>query len=312
MTQRMCVLGECMLEMSATLPTGESVGPASLSFGGETLNTSIYYARLGGQVDYLSALGDDPLSAWMLENWRAEGVGCDHVVLDANGVPGLYMIQLDEQGERSFVYWRENSPARGLLQSRDAVMKVLEQVSGYDMLYLSGITLSLMTAESRAKLFEFAPGFRKNGGMIAFDSNYRPSQWASKTQSQLVYGQMYRCTDIALSTADDEYLLFDESSAEEIVTRLADWGVAELALKDGAGDCLLHIDGKVVNVPTSPVAVVDTTAAGDSFNGAYLASRNSGLEPIAAARNGHALAGVVIGHRGAIIARALMPKISVA
>ena len=107
MRNKVAVIGECMLEVSTM--GGEwnrSSLPAGLSFGGDTLNTAIYLARLGIDVDYVSAVGDDDMSGWMLEQWRAEGVGCDLVNRIENTVPGLYLIQIDEQGERSFRYWR--------------------------------------------------------------------------------------------------------------------------------------------------------------------------------------------------------------
>ncbi|MDA9240748.1 PfkB family carbohydrate kinase [bacterium] len=101
-----------MLEVSSlTGDSNQSSLPAGLSFGGDTLNTAIYLARLGIDVDYVSALGDDEMSSWMLSQWRSEGVGCNLVSRVENTVPGLYMIQIDDQGERSFLYWRSNSPA---------------------------------------------------------------------------------------------------------------------------------------------------------------------------------------------------------
>ena len=67
-------------------------------------------------------------------------------------------------------------------------------------------------------------------------------------------------------------------------------------------------DGVDEVVAAQPVArVVDTTAAGDSFAAAYLANRLAGAGPAAAARAGHALAGVVVGHPGALIPRSAMP-----
>ena len=112
MRNKVAVIGECMLEVSTMGGEGNrSSLPAGLSFGGDTLNTAIYLARLGIDVDYVSALGDDDMSGWMLEQWRAEGVGCNLVDRIENTVPGLYLIQIDEQGERSFRYWRADSPA---------------------------------------------------------------------------------------------------------------------------------------------------------------------------------------------------------
>lgn len=304
----MGVLGECMLEVSAASLEQKSEIAAGLSFGGDTLNVAAYYARLGGTVDYLSALGDDVLSSWLLERWTEEGVDCNQVVREPGGVPGLYLIQVDESGERSFIYWRDNSPAKRLLGSAAALTKLLSDAKGYEMFYLSGITLSLMTERSREVFFSFASDFRRQGGLIAFDGNYRPSQWPDKQEARLTYERMYRNVDVALSTAEDEYLLFEDQKIDDVAARLKAWGVQEIVIKDGNNDCLLVVNGIATGVPAVQAKVVDTTAAGDSFNAAYLASRAKGATCEYSADNGHRLAATVIGHRGAIIPRAAMPE----
>jgi 2-dehydro-3-deoxygluconokinase len=74
MKNKVAVIGECMLEVSSMgAGRDQSSLPAGLSFGGDTLNTAIYLARLGADVDYVSALGDDDMSSWMLSQWRSEG-----------------------------------------------------------------------------------------------------------------------------------------------------------------------------------------------------------------------------------------------
>jgi 2-dehydro-3-deoxygluconokinase len=61
-----------------------------------------------------------------------------------------------------------------------------------------------------------------------------------------------------------------------------------------------------VLAPKGKPQVVDPTGAGDSFNGAYLAARLSGSTLEDAARNAHRVAGIVIGHRGALVAPELI------
>ena len=297
-----------MLEVSAAGLTGNNVS-AGLSYGGDTLNTAVYCARMGTRVDYLSALGDDTLSSWMLGRWREEDVGCDWVRRVEGAAPGLYLIQVDEFGERSFVYWRANSPARALLQSPEGLIELLtESTRASGLLYLSGITLALMSVAAREAFFGFAAEFRTRGGSVAFDSNHRPALWADSDSAKRAYQKMYAHTDIALSTADDEYELFNDKAPGDIVERLSSSGVREIVIKDGDNGCLLFVGDEQLQVPATDVAVVDTTAAGDSFNAAYLASRSKGLDTLSAARNGHALAGRVIGHRGAIVPRDVMPS----
>src|SRR5881392_4089221 len=102
-------IGECMIELKQA-----AGGLLSRGYGGDTLNTAVYLARLGVAVDYVTALGDDPLSGGMLAGWRAEGVGTGLVARVPGRLPGLYLIQTDPAGERRFLYWRDRAPAREL------------------------------------------------------------------------------------------------------------------------------------------------------------------------------------------------------
>ena len=142
---------------------------------------------------------------------------------------------------------------------------------------------------------------------MAFDSNYRPKLWPDEQATRDAYEAMYRLTDLALPTIEDEQQLFGDADAESVVARLQALGVAEIVLKMGAQGCLVAGQASCERVATQPVDVIDTTSAGDSFNAGYLAARLSGRAPVDAARAGHCLASVVIQHRGAIIPAAAMP-----
>jgi hypothetical protein len=100
-------IGECMVEFSQA-----EDGLFRRGFGGDTLNTALYLARLGIDTSYVTALGDDALSQAMLAAWRGEGIRTDQVIRVAGRVPGLYMIERDAGGARSFLYWPDRAPAR--------------------------------------------------------------------------------------------------------------------------------------------------------------------------------------------------------
>ncbi|MES1147832.1 MAG: sugar kinase, partial [Bradyrhizobium guangdongense] len=160
-------IGECMIELSAA-----GGGLFARGFGGDTLNTAVYLARLGVDTSYVTALGDDGLSEEMLAAWRSEGICTDEVLQVPGRVPGLYMIERDARGERSFLYWRDRAPARELFDRIHDT--ALDRLSRFDWLYLSGISLSLYGEKGRARLSELLVAARRNGGRIAFDGNYRP------------------------------------------------------------------------------------------------------------------------------------------
>src|SRR6201993_4198579 len=146
MTGVACI-GECMIELKQT-----GAGLYSRGFGGDTLNTAVYLARLGVAVDYITALGDDPLSDEMIGGWREEGVGTDKVARLKGKLPGIYLIATDAKGERRFFHWRESAAVRSLLDLPETEA-MLQSLSSYDIVYLSAVTFSIFP-ESRARLLD--------------------------------------------------------------------------------------------------------------------------------------------------------------
>jgi 2-dehydro-3-deoxygluconokinase len=286
-----------------------------LGFGGDTLNTAIYLARLGREagiaVDYVTALGDDAYSSSMLAAWREDGIGTDLVARLPGRLPGLYIIRTDERGERSFTYFRSAAAARDMLRDgRDA--RLAERLAGYACIYLSGITLSILDDGQRRSLIDVLDRLRATGTQIAFDSNYRPAGWPQIADARMWMGEALHRSDIALPTLDDEQRLFGDADADACLQRLRRLGVREVVLKRGAEGCIVWSADAQAARRVDPVIVsriVDTTAAGDSFNAGYLYGRLTGQDPIAAAAIGNRLAAVKIRHPGAIIPRNAMPRL---
>ncbi|MGH8758689.1 MAG: sugar kinase, partial [Burkholderiales bacterium] len=175
---RIVAFGECMLELSGGFGEG-----AHLGFGGDTLNTALYLARLGAKVSYATALGHDSWSQEMRRAWSEEGIALDLVLTDPQRLPGLYAIQTDAGGERRFSYWRTNSAARHFFELPGAE-QLLRIISTADLFYVSGISLSLYGDAERARLLDVAYAVRIHGGDVAFDPNYRPAGWSSPDQAR--------------------------------------------------------------------------------------------------------------------------------
>lgn len=308
MSKKIAVIGECMIELS------QKGAEVSRGFGGDTLNTSVYIARQVAPealtVNYVTALGTDSFSQQMLEAWQSEHIDTSLTQRMENRLPGLYYIETDDTGERTFYYWRNEAAAKFWLESEDAAA-ICEALSTFDYLYLSGISLAILSPTSREKLLSLLRECRANGGKIIFDNNYRPRLWASREETQQVYQQMLQCTDIAFLTLDDEDALWGEKPVEDVIARTQAAGVSEVVIKRGAESCLVAITGEAaIEVPAVKLAkekVIDTTAAGDSFSAGYLAVRLTGGTPEAAAQRGHLTASTVIQYRGAIIPREAMP-----
>ncbi|MDE1232766.1 sugar kinase [Vibrio aestuarianus] len=315
--KHIAIIGECMIELN-----GKPFGSMHQTFGGDTLNAAVYLSRGceanskpdGVKVSYVTALGNDPISTGMLTRWQEEGISTDLVLRDETRTPGLYLIQLDDQGERTFLYWRNQSAARYLLQHPNFGM-VKQALTQVDAVFLSGISLAILPEEDRISLLNLLVELKAQGVEIAFDSNFRPALWPNDDNQTVknVYQAMYQLTDIALVTFDDEQLIWGDETPEQTIERLTSLGVGKCIVKLGADGCLVQDSTNQGSsaalapqaVPTQPVAqVVDTTSAGDSFNGGFLSAYLAGTDLATSCQRGNALAGAVIQHRGAIIPKA--------
>lgn len=297
MTAIVC-FGECMVELSRLAD-----GSARVAYGGDTLNTAVYLARLGQPVTYMTALGRDPWSAEMLAGWASEGIDLSCVLMHPDRLPGLYAITTRPDGERSFGYWRDQSAARAFfaIEGADAVM---DRAAQADLLYLSGITLALFAQEGLDRVLELARRVRARGGGLAFDPNYRARLWPSPDKARSAFEAIAPFVTVALPSFEDEFALWGDETCEAAWARWSGHGVGEVVVKHGRSGALTSqgwVTGQVVARP------LDTTGAGDSFNAGYLAARRRGHNAGRAAALGARLAAEVIRHRGALIPKRSMP-----
>lgn len=297
---RITVLGECMVELSPE--AGDGGAPLyRMGFAGDTFNTAIYMARLGDQVAYCTALGQgDPFSEGVLTAMRREGMDTQLVRQVENRLPGLYAIVLDDHGERKFHYWRERAPIRDLFSAHTAD-QLIEAAKASDLVYLSGVTLAVIGDIGRARLRDILAYVHSHGVAVALDFNYRPALWPSAEAARAALdGVVSACRYISLSSEDSRPLYGRE--AEDLA---ADWAAAgaEVVARDERHTVIVHRpDGRTATPAPPRVKAIDTTGAGDSFNAAYLSSRLAGATITEAVARAHALAGIVVCHRGAIVA----------
>ena len=304
---RIALLGECMIELR-----GQMFGTMQQAFGGDTLNTAVYLSRLSKEkelkVSYATDLGTDPFSDAMLSAWEGEGIDTSLVRREQGRMPGLYTIQVDTEGERTFHYWRDMSAAKAYFNSSESPLE--EQLEHIDALYFSGISLAIFDSSSRERLFRTVTKLRSRGGKVIFDNNYRPGMWPITIEARAWFSHAYQMADIAMITLDDEMALFDIGTEQEALEHAFGLATPEVVIKRGAAPALVRLAGSdPVQVPACLVTkVVDTTAAGDSFAAGYLAARLTGTDAFKAARTGACLAAAVIQHPGAIIPEDAMPE----
>ena len=295
---RIVSIGECMGELSETgMP-----GTLNMGFAGDTLNTAYYLRRSLGpdwQVDYVTAVGTDGLSQRMLDFLKAEGIGTHHVAQLADKTIGLYYITLKD-GERSFTYWRSDSAAKKLASDPAALARALE---GADLAYWSGITLAILSNQDRLALMEALSQFAGRGGTVVFDPNLRPRLWDNPESMRGWIHRAAAVSDLCLPSFEDEATWFGDADPEATIKRYLAEGARRVVVKNGAGDVTFAgSNGEISTSAIPPVEqVVDTTAAGDSFNAGYLAAELAGGSVTYAIAAGARLAASVIGARGALV-----------
>lgn len=298
-------LGECMVELWSDAPLG-TAERLRRSFGGDALNALVAAARLGSRTAFITRVGDDPFGSALVDAWRAEGIDTSFAPI-VSGTNGVYFISLRKEGEREFSYRRAGSAASRIeLGDTD-----LACIASARMLLLSGITQAVSVAGERATR-QAADVARASNVLVAFDPNYRPRLWSEREDGESIAGvqaarhafaSILDRVDVLLPSLPSDSVLWDDAGGA--VASLRDLETARaiplVAAKAGAEGAFLIDRGRVRHVPVrDPIAPLDTTGAGDAWNGAFLHHITAGGSAEDAAAAAHAVARSTLLHRGAI------------
>lgn len=289
-------IGECMVELRAM-----SAATLHQSFAGDVYNSAVYLKRCFPQVttSVVTALGQDNLSKKMLERFESEQINTQLVFAHDTKVPGMYYIETDEHGERSFIYWRNDSAAKKVVDFLDA--DALEQLSQGDMFFFSGISLAIIEESAREDFWKVVKQLKDAGVKIVFDPNYRARLWNSVEETKEQYHLAFTFADITLPGVEDLTTLYDVHSVEAVVEYLKPYQIEEIVVKNGPESVVTKEGYTLQSHTIIPVTnVVDTTSAGDAFNGVYLGARLSDKSISSAVQLAAKAAGTVIQQPGAI------------
>jgi len=299
MSKSLLFVGECMMELRKG-----NADKLDYSFAGDAYNSAVYAKRWCAehQISFFSARGKDQFSEMMQLRWQSEGIDSSLVEVSEHRVPGIYAIATDSHGERQFSYWRNNSAATEM-------MMLLEQngqsdnFPDFDCVFFSGISLGILSDDCKQRLLNLLNRLRKRGAKIAFDPNYRESLWRDKNHARNWILRAYQCCDIAFPGLEEHQLLFAHESLDEVHQCLVEQGVGECVIKAGKAGVFAFSRGVACGHKPFQAAPkqVDTTAAGDSFSGTYLAARFGGSALNTAIDMGAKVARIVVQHEGAIV-----------
>ncbi|EHN8758294.1 MAG: aminoimidazole riboside kinase [Enterobacter asburiae] len=251
--KKIWVLGDAVVDL---LPDGE--GRLLQCPGGAPANVAVGIARLGGQSAFIGRVGDDPFGRFMAKTLADEKVDVKSMRLDPAHRTSTVVVDLDDQGERSFTFMVRPS-ADLFLESAD-----LPTFSAGEWLHVCSIALS--AEPSRSATFEAMAAIREAGGYVSFDPNIRPDLWPDENA-------LRRCLEQALQSADVvklsvEELAFLTGNVEVNVgldALMARCPARLVLVTQGKEGVIAWHDGAVKHYPATPVECVDTTGAGDAF-----------------------------------------------
>lgn len=286
-------LGEPMLEFNEQ-PDGRYLP----GHGGDTSNAAIAAARQGASVGYLTRLGEDAFGDSFMKLWETEGVDASRVARDSAAHTAVYFVTHSDVGH-AFSYFRDGSAA-SRMKPEDIPR---DYIAGARILHVSGISqaISASAADAVFRAIEIASGA---GLKVSYDTNLRLKLWPL-TRARAVIHAAVAASDIALPGLDDARQLTGLGDPDAIADFYLGLGVAIVALTLGADGTLVATPKERRRVPAKQVTPVDATAAGDTFDGAFLAELVAGRDPFAAARYANAAAALSTLGYGAV---APMPR----
>jgi 2-dehydro-3-deoxygluconokinase len=289
-------LGECMVEFFTEAPLSKAQD-FHKSFGGDSLNTLVAASRLGSSTGYMTKVGDDLFAPALLQGWKNEGIDVSQARI-LRGYNGLYFISLLAGGQREFIYYRAGSAA-STFTSDDLDP---EYIASAKVLHITGITQAI-SSTARAAALRAAQIAKQSGLLVSFDPNLRPALWSSLDDAREAFNEVVPFLDIVLaSSPEDTQGLIQLSDPEQVIRHFWDRGVDMVAVKAGELGCIVgdRATGEVRHIPTPKVHVVDTTGAGDAFNGAFLHGIDAEMGPVKAAALGVVTASLKTRGRGAV------------
>lgn len=295
MQPEIVALGEPLLEFNAAKKGQlKDVAIFKRGWGGDTSNFAVAVARLGRIAGYMCRIGDDEFGKCFLDLWKNEKIDTSHVIIEKGGFTGIYFISIKNNGEHDFTYYRTNSPASHF--SIDDINQMY--IEKAKIFHSSGISqaISQSCREAVFKAIEFA---KQSGVMISYDPNIRLKLWPIHVARAIVMHTL-ELADIVIPSIEDIQIIAGPISPEKAVRQILKRGPKIVAIKLGAQGCLVGSNKKMIRVPGFRVRPIDTTGAGDAFDGAFAVGLLEGWELEEIAKFSNAVGALATLGKGAV------------
>ncbi|MTI15058.1 aminoimidazole riboside kinase [Sansalvadorimonas verongulae] len=232
--------------------------------GGAPANVAVAVARLGVATGFIGAVGQDPIGRFLKSTLMKEGVDTSSMVAKADQRSGLVLVDLDDEGERTFTFMVRPS-ADQFLTTDD-----LPEFCEGDWLHVCSIALA--NEPVRSATLTAMEQVKRAGGRISFDPNLRSDVWANPEEMFDVVRNAVAMADVVKVSLEELAWLTQTADTQAGLTRLKDITEASLIVVTlGAEGALFNYQGQSSTVPSLKASVVDTTGAGDGFVGGMLA-----------------------------------------
>jgi len=292
---RLVVVGDyawdVLIRTNSPLQSGGDVfGEVQLAAGGSAANTAVWAQRCGLQTHFIGKIGHDSFGQLAVEELRAEGLSADWVRSDAH-LTGAVAVWIDQVGERSMVSGK--GADHYLLPSELPV----ETLGGAQHLHLHG--WSFFGDPPRAAARRAAKLVTQGGGRVSFDPG------SFQMISQMGVERFLSVTtdlgaDLIFPNFEEGKVLSGEDEPEKICARLHElYPGALVVLKLDASGCYVYERGRGEYLGAVSTRLVDSTGAGDSFAGAFIAHWLTGAAPVEAARRANRVSAWVVERVGA-------------
>jgi fructokinase len=260
-TTPVCCFGEVLIDF---LQDKHQPGLFQRFAGGAPANVAVAVAKLGGHSKFIGMLGKDMFGDFLLNELQSYAVDCSAVRQTTDAKTALAFVALNQQGDRSFSFYRP--PAADLLYKAEYCPAELWQQKG--ILHLC--SNSLTEPDIAQTSFALVRLAQQHGWLVSVDANLRHNLWSEGNASRELVIQLLEMADLVKLSEDElEYLAYGQST-ESWLQHILSFRPAWLVVTAGAEHVQSYSKADSFSVPVSPVPVLDTTAAGDAFVGAWL------------------------------------------
>ena len=288
------IIGECLIELSTN---GSLADTSTLNkfYGGDTVTTAVAIARLGGNVTYLTQIGNDGFKEFLISSLEKEKI--DTSLIKTNDEQnGMYIVSHTLDNKEVLYYKRKTAATK--LSVEDINTEILKNLK---LVYSTGVVQSL-SASSRELVKESFRLAKENEVLTAYDPNYT-SCFMNSEDTKEFFEEIIDYTDIVfLSLKNDAVRLYELDSVDKIMNYFWDRGVKIIVIKS-------HIDNGYYTGYNGEISftefyntqkTIDTTASGDVFNGGFLYAITNGYTPSDATKFASVVSGLQTQNYGAI------------